>query len=111
MIFEEQMSSLVGNEFDMNKSSRKWPVRPRGPSSLAAVQNRPLWTTALLFWRQVPNFVCSYCFPNQYPEVFEELQGRPLYEEKSPRVEESLAYPCYPGRANISYISLPKLGV
>ena len=44
-------------------------------------------------------------------EVFQELQGRPLYEEKSPRVEESLAYPSYPGRANICYISLPKLGV
>ena len=41
------------------------------------------------------------------------MQGRPLYEEKSPRVEESLAYPTAtldePG--NISYIFLPKLGV
>ena len=45
-----------------------------------------------------------YCFPNQYPEVFQELQGRPLYEEKSPQVEESLAHPSYPGRANICYI-------
>ena len=52
-----------------------------------------------------------YCFPNQYPEVFQELQGRPLYEEKSPQVEESLVHPSYPGRANICYISLPKLGV
>ena len=52
----------------------------------------------------------SFVF-EQYREVFQELQGRPLYEEKSPRVEESLAYPSYPRRANISYISLPKLGV
>ena len=50
-----------------------------------------------------------HCFPNKYPEVFQELQGRPLNEEKSPQVEESLTYPTYPGRANISYISLPKL--
>ena len=52
-----------------------------------------------------------HCFPNQYPEFFQELQDRPLYEEMSPQVEESLAHPSYPGRANISYISLPKLGV
>ena len=50
-------------------------------------------------------------FPRQYREVFQELQGRPLYEEKSPRVEEWLAYPSYPWRAKISYISLRKLGV
>ena len=34
-----------------NKSSRKQPIRPRGPSSLAAVQNRPLWIAALLFFQ------------------------------------------------------------
>ena len=55
--------------------------------------------------------LCSYCFPNRYLEVFQELQGRPLYEEKSPQVKESLSYPSYPGLANISYIFLPKLGV
>ena len=49
-----------------------------------------------------------HCFPNQYPEVLQELQGRPFYEEKSPRVEGSQAYPSYPGRVNIS---LQKLGV
>ena len=30
--------------------------------------------------------------PRQYREVFQELQGRPLYDEKSPRVEESLPW-------------------
>ena len=29
-----------------------------------------------------------HIFPRQQREVFQELQGRPLYEEKSPRVEE-----------------------
>ena len=84
---------------------------PVAPVALRAVQRRPLWVVALLFSSWVPNFVCPYCFPKQYREVFQELQGRPLYEEKSPRVEESLAYPSYPGRVNICYISLPKLGV
>ena len=84
---------------------------PVAPVALRVVQKRPLWIAALLFSSWVPNFVCPNCFPKQYREVFQELQGRPLYEEKSPRVEESLAYPSYPGRVNISYISLPKLGV
>ena len=75
---------------------------PVAPVALRAVQKWPLWTAALLFSSKVSNFVCSYCFPNQYPEVFQEPQGRPLYEKKSLRVEESLAYPSYPGRANIS---------
>ena len=30
--------------------------------------------------------------PRQYREVFQELQGRPLYDEKSSRVEESLPW-------------------
>ena len=52
-----------------------------------------------------------HIFPRQWREVFHKLKGRPLYEEKSPRVEKSLAYPSYPERSKISYISLPNLGV
>ena len=32
-------------------------------------------------------------------------------KKSRPQVEELLAYPSYPGRANIYYISLLKLGV
>ena len=83
-------------------------------------QSDPMAQVALQQFRRDPygsQFLCFrarfqtlfvQCFPNPLRDVFQELQGRSLYEEKSPRVEEPLAYPSYPGRVNIS---LPKLGV
>ena len=50
------------------------------------------------------NNIWSSMFPVYY------IQLRPrLYGEKLSRVEGSLAYPTYPGRANFSYISLQNL--
>ena len=84
-----------------------------GPVAPVALQQfgRDSYGSQFLCFRAKFQTLFVHCFPNQHPEVYQELQDRPLYEEKSPRVVGSHAYPSYPGRVNICYISSPKLGV
>ena len=74
--------------------------RQLGPVAPVALQQfrRDPYGSQFLCFRAKFQTLFVHCFPNQHPEVFQELQGRPLYKEKSPRVEGSHAYPSYAGR-------------
>ena len=83
---------------------------PQQPCAVYCSEDTPMCRSSFVFG--LGSELCLFIlFSQPNREVFQELQGCSLYEEKSPRVEESLAYPRYPWRANICYISLPKLGV
>ena len=51
----------------------------------------------------------SHIYSNVQWSVMLEILRPRLYREKLSRIEGSLAYPSYPGRANFSYISLQNL--
>ena len=74
-------------------------------------EDTPMGRSAFVFGLGSKNFVSSIVFPTNNVRSSKNCKVTPFYEEMSPRVEESLAYPSYPGRANVYYISLPKLGV